>query len=453
MVSSIRALISSNPLIKRILNNVGWLSVDRLIEMGGSLIVGSLVARYLGPAQYGTFSFVLSVVALAVPLVLFGVDRPVVLHISKDESQTEDVISSAMVLRLAAALVTIPAVIIAMLILRPGDTLVLSMVSILSITHLFKVAQTCKLWFEANINAKQAVLATRTAFIIGLIVKSALVIFKASLIWFAIANVIEGLIASVLLFQLFMHLYKQKYHKRFAFHAHAARIKQLAKEAAPLIVASFAVTVYMRIDQVMLAKIQGDEAAGVYSAAVRFAEIWYFLPMVIVNSVFPAVVKLREINKELYWKRINQILALLALVGSAAIIVMLVASKPAVLILFGPAYTESISVLILLMFSLTPVAYGLLESVWLIAEGKNSFVLFRQVFGAVANVILNILLIPQYSYYGAAIATVVSYALANVAVNILQAETRAFLVLQLRNMLVLPAIAIWVTYIRTGGAE
>ena len=50
----------------------------------------------------------------------------------------------------------------------------------------------------------------------------------------------------------------------------------------------------MKIDQVMIKEMLGAEAVGQYAAAVRLSEVWYFIPIIIASSLFPAIVILKK---------------------------------------------------------------------------------------------------------------------------------------------------------------
>ena len=60
------------PGLRRIMGNMGWLMVDRVVRMGMGLFVGVCVARYLGPVQFGSLNFALAFVALFAIVALFG---------------------------------------------------------------------------------------------------------------------------------------------------------------------------------------------------------------------------------------------------------------------------------------------------------------------------------------------------------------------------------------------
>ena len=74
----------------------------------------------------------------------------------------------------------------------------------------------------------------------------------------------------------------------------------LLKESWPLILSGLVISVYMKIDQVMIKHLIDDNAVGIYAAAVKVSEIWYFIPVVIASSLFPAIINSRKINEVLY---------------------------------------------------------------------------------------------------------------------------------------------------------
>lgn len=81
---------------------------------------------------------------------------------------------------------------------------------------------------------------------------------------------------------------------------------EMLTDSWPLILAGVMVTIYMKIDQVMLGNMASIEAVGNYSAAVRFSEIWYFIPMAVCSSVFPAILRAKQRSKSEYYTRLQQ---------------------------------------------------------------------------------------------------------------------------------------------------
>ena len=80
----------------------------------------------------------------------------------------------------------------------------------------------------------------------------------------------------------------------------------LVKESWPLIFAGLAIAVYMKIDQIMLGEMIGKKAVGTYAAAARLSEIWYFIPGAIAFSVFPSIVRSKQLDEKIYKKRMQK---------------------------------------------------------------------------------------------------------------------------------------------------
>lgn len=171
---------------------------------------------------------------------------------------------------------------------------------------------------------------------------------------------------------------------------------------------SLAVWGYMRVDQLMLGTMADDHALGIYSAAVRLAEAWYFLPMVIVSSVFPSIVQLKRQDPYLYDHRTQRLFNLVSALSYAVVIPTSFLAGPIITLLFGPAYSEAAPILLVLMWSGLFVALGVAREAWIVSEGLMPFSLATTIVGAVCNIALNLLLIPRYGAIGAAVATLVA---------------------------------------------
>ena len=192
--------------------------------------------------------------------------------------------------------------------------------------------------------------------------------------------------------------------------------------------------IYMKIDQIMLGQMLGGEAVGIYSAAVSMSEVWYFLPMVVVSSVFPAILDARERDDRLYYSRLQQLYGFMVLLSVAVALPMTFIATPLVKLLFGAPYAESGAVLAIHIWASVFVFLGVAGDKWFLAENRQLLSLQRTVLGAVANIGLNLWLIPMYGTIGAAVATVVSQALASFLFDALQAVTRPMFFMKLAAM-------------------
>lgn len=188
--------------------------------------------------------------------------------------------------------------------------------------------------------------------------------------------------------------------------------------------------IYMKIDQIMLGQMIGDEAVGIYSAAVRISEVWYFVPMAIVSSVFPAILGAKERDEVLYYKRLQRLFDLLVWISVCVALPMTFLSTTIITLIFGVAYASAGPILAVHIWAGIFVFLGVASGQWFLAENRQGLSLQRSVLGMIVNIILNTALIPQFGALGAAWATVVSYAIAAMFSDILQVETQRIFVMK-----------------------
>jgi PST family polysaccharide transporter len=212
------------------------------------------------------------------------------------------------------------------------------------------------------------------------------------------------------------------------------QIRQLMKDGWPLALAGMAVMVYMKIDQIMLGQMLGNRAVGMYSAATRISEVWYFIPISIVASVSPSLIEAKKASTELYYQRLSNLFRFMVLIALAIAVPMTFAAGYLATALYGNDYEGVGPILAIHIWAALFVFLGVAQSPWTINEGLTKLALLRTFVGAVANVFLNLLLIPKNGAIGAAIATTISYGLSAVILNAFSSKTRKIFQLQLNSI-------------------
>jgi PST family polysaccharide transporter len=195
------------------------------------------------------------------------------------------------------------------------------------------------------------------------------------------------------------------------------------------------VTVYMRSDMIMLGALAGDSAVGIYSAAAQISEFWYFLPVAIVSSATPALLRARSVGQAHYRQRILVLLELLSFMSLVVAPTLTFFSGPTVTLLFGQEFAAAGPVLAVHVWTSIFVLHGQVRTTWLIAEGHQRLGVVTTSLGAIVNIALNAILIPREGPVGAAIATLCGQFIAAAGGNALFAETRGFAMLQIRSLL------------------
>ncbi len=388
--------------------------------MGIGLFVGVWIARYLGPAQFGLFSFATAFVGLFGAVAGLGLQGIVVRDIVRDPAVKEETLGTAAMLQLLGGLLAYGLILGAIFWLRPDDLLAKTLVAILGSMMLFKASEVALYWFESQIMSKYTVWVQNGCFLLFAAIKVGLILNHASLIAFAWAVMVEALLVALLMFAVL----DRRGPGLRQLHVTAARAKGLLKDSWPLVLSGIAVVIYMKIDQIMLGQMVGDEAVGIYSAAVRISEVWYFIPMVIVASVFPAILEAKKRSESQYYARLQALFDLMSLISLPIAIMMTFLSPFVIDSLFGAAYSESAPVLAIHIWASVFVFLGVANSNWFLAENLQTLMFARTLLNGLINIALNYMLIPKYGAVGAAIALVVAQSAGTFVYDHFHADTR-----------------------------
>jgi O-antigen/teichoic acid export membrane protein len=425
----VRRRIEHRPNLLKIVDNIGWLFFDKVLRMGVGLLVMVWVARYLGPQQYGQLNFATAFVGLFGAVAGLGLQSILVRDIVRDPAFKEEILGTAAFLQLGGGVLAYGLILGTIYWLRPDDVLAKWLVAILGSMMLFKASEVAMYWFESQVLSKYTVWVQNGSFLVFAAVKLALIYGKAPLLAFAWATVAEAaLFAVLLLAMLGMHgpgLRKLE--------VSLARAKTLLADSWPLLLSGLAIATYMKIDQIMLGQMMGDEAVGVYSAATRISEVWYFIPMMIVSSIFPSILAAKKQSDAIYQQRLQRLYDLMVLLSVSVALPMTFLAGPIVFLLYGPAYAEAGTVLAIHIWTSVFVFLGVASSQWFVAENRQILSFQRTLLGAVINIFLNYIFIPQYGVAGAAYATVLAQASVGLLYDIFQKETRPMFRMKIKS--------------------
>jgi O-antigen/teichoic acid export membrane protein len=426
--SFIRRRIAQRPNLVKIVDNIGWLFLDKIVRMGIGLLVGVWVARYLGPQQFGLLNFATAYVSVFGIVAGLGLQAIVVRDVVLNSTGKEETLGTAAALQLAGGLVAYFIAIIGIFWLRPEDQTSKILVTILGLITLLKASEVASYWFEAQVLSRYTVWVQNIVFLAFAIIKVILILQQASVIVFAWAALGEALVVA---FLMLIMLGLRGPHLR-QLRVSMKRAKALLSDAWPLLLTGMSIMIYMKIDQIMLGQMVGDKAVGLYSAALRISEIWYFIPMAIVASVFPAVLDAKQRSEALYHKRLQQIYDLMVFLSLAIAIPMTFLSTPLVNLLFGHDYTQAGQILAIHIWATVFVFLGVASSQSFVAERRQILSLQRTVLGAIINVALNVCLIPSHGPIGAAWATVIAQFSVGILFDGFQKETHGMFRMKLR---------------------
>jgi O-antigen/teichoic acid export membrane protein len=210
--------------------------------------------------------------------------------------------------------------------------------------------------------------------------------------------------------------------------------KRLLKDSWPLILSGMVISIYMKIDQVMIKEMLGAEQVGFYAAAVRLSEAWYFIPMLITSSLFPAIINAKKQSEERYYQRLQKLYNLMVWMAVGIALPTTFLAPWVIKVLYGCVFSPAATVLKIHIWAGVFVFLGVASSKWFIVENFIRKNFYRTFIGMVANVILNFELIPLYGIYGAALATLLGQMTANLIYDFFDKQTRPSLSLKIHSL-------------------
>jgi polysaccharide transporter, PST family len=412
--------LRSRPSLHRIMGNAGWLFADRVLRLGVGVIVSIWVARYLGPSRLGTLSYAAAFVALFASIASLGLDSIVIRDLVRRPADRDLLLGTAFWLKALGGVAMLGCASAAIAVIRNGDALTRLLVLLISTGTILQSLDVIDFWFQSETRSRNTVLAKNGAFVVVTVGKVILIQLNATLLLFAVAAVAEIALGAVGL----IAAYRATGHRLGAWRADIATAEQLLRESWPLALSGMVIAVYMKIDQVMLGQVHGDDAVGVYSAAVSLSTVWYFIPTAIVASVYPALTRVREDNRQLYLLRLQQLYLALIWCSIIFAVPITLLSGYIVNFLYGNRYAEAGPILTIHIWTAVFVFFGLGKSIYIQCESLQLFSFICTVVGALLNVVCNLMLIPRYGGLGAAFATLCAQVTAALIIPALYSRDR-----------------------------
>ena len=409
--------------------NTSWLLGERALRIAVSLFVGIYVARYLGPERFGLLSYALSFVGIFVALATLGLDEVVVRELIKTPEQREKILGTSFLLKLVGTLLMWAAILVAIP-LTENDLQTNILIIIIAFGTVFLAFNVIDLNFQAKVKSKYVVHAQFVQLIISSIVKIILVVNEAPLIWFASVYSLDVIVLAMGL--VFAYLYNGDNISSWKWSFETS--KYLLHDSWPLILAGVVISVYMKIDQVMIKEMLGAKEVGLYAAAVKLSEAWYFIPMAIASSLFPAIINAKVYQKEVYYQRLQKLYDLMVWIAIAIALPTTFLSTLVVEFLYGKEYLGSSSVLIIHIWTAVFVFLGVASSKYLLAENFIKKTFYRTFIGALLNIIMNYYLIGIIGIQGAAISTLVSHFFAAYFYDILDKDLRIMFIMKTKSL-------------------
>lgn len=387
--------------VKHLARNSGFLFLNGIATNILSFFAMLYIARYLGPEDYGIYSFAFVFIYFFSFIPDMGVHQILVREAAKEPEKAGKLIGNGTIIKFFLSFV---ALLLALILINainfPPSTknalYIASLGLLISGTGAYGTIYEAKLRMEYSLLFN---LASR--------------VFLLAFVFLAIANhstlntFVLASISATLMHNLLMILFSKKLVK-VSFNVDFTLIKQLLKEAIPIAIASVFTVVYFKIDVLMLSFLRGDAEVGFYSAAYRLTDALVFLPSAFTTSTFPLMSKYFKDSFDSFSFAYARTFKYLFATGLLIAVLVTFASEKIILIFYGPEYQNSVIALQVLIWATAITFISVLISSTCVSSGNQQIISKTAILAAFLNVALNLILIPSAGYVGAAVATVLS---------------------------------------------
>ncbi|MEQ1620727.1 MAG: flippase [Methylococcales bacterium] len=427
MKNKVRTLLSHEG-TRKYFFNTSWMMLEKILRMSAGVLVGIYVARYLGPDQFGAYSYALTFVALFGPITKLGMDGIIVRELVSHPNQRAQILRTSYWLKLIASFLTLFAIAGCLPWLNK-DTNTNLYILIIAAGLIFQSFEIVDFYFQSIAQAKYSSICKVIQLLISSIAKIILVFLHVNLFWFVIISLLDQLALGIA--YLVMGWQKEVLGDKAVdkpllspttqienAEANTSNIdksefvsgvaKRLLVSSWPICLYSLAVTLAMKLDQLIIEWMLGVQALGLFSAAIRFVEVWYFIPVIIGSSLFPYLINNHD--KPHFEKRVLQLFGLNFYTSVFISLGTLLFGKEILVLLYGEAYRLAGDVLIIYTFAAIFVFHVSIRSKLLTLRDEQHLSLWLLILTVIMNLTLNLLFIPEYGLVGAAWAALISWA-------------------------------------------
>lgn len=406
--------------IGNIFKNVSWILIQNIYTMVLGLILTGFVARHFGAEGYGYINFASSFIALFSFIAIFGTNHIIMKDLSENKINTGIVLGSNLLLRIILSIIAL--VISQSISLLFYDSKINILILLFNINTILCSFDILVYFAQSRLQNKWISISKIISVTFFSIFKIVVLLLNLSIEYYVLTYILETIIYSILLFISYKKIKKNDIIK---WQIDKSYIWDLLKKCKYYAISSLMVTIYLRIDQVMLGSMFNDKAqVGIYSAAVRISDIWTFVPLSIITAYKPVIINSRKAGKKIYEQNLSKIYNIVSFVCFIFVVGIFIFGKLGINILYGNEYLHAYLPLIILTIGIWIGVLGNIHFIWMMCEDKEKYSMFYSFCGSVVNVILNLILIPKCGIVGASIATLISQIFSNIISFLIFKETK-----------------------------
>ena len=402
---------------RKFFENISWIMVGRVIQLGLAFITTMLITRYLGPSEYGRLTYVFSYIQLFLPICALGMNDILVKTILDNKEKSDEIMGTIITMRIiVSAISMICSVCLVMIINNEAQYRTIAILQ--SLYLLFYSFDNIMYFYQANLLHKKVGIVLSVSYILSSIFKILGIYLNKNILWFALGMSLDYIILGILL--LFVY-YKDGHKLVFS----KDLVPVLLNKSFYYIVSGLLVVIYGKVtDILLLGKLVDETNVGYYGVAIMLCNAWPFVLSAIIDTANPIIIGIHKSDKETFYKRVKQLYCAIFYISMFVSVVVFFIGDYLIYFLYGEQYLPAIIPLKIYSLSTAFSYLGVARTAWMQCENKTKYELHISIFGAIVNIILNYIMIKKYGINGAAITAVITQFLCNFVFLFVMKDTR-----------------------------
>ncbi|WP_196298966.1 oligosaccharide flippase family protein [Vibrio campbellii] len=377
--------------------NSVWLIIDKLFVLGGGLIATTLVAKYLGPEQFGILSYGLTLSLFITAVAQWGANYVIFNLAAKDRKKSELIIHKTMTYRIVVYLLL--SIIVSVVLHIKLDYEDAKVISAICFCNLFLSLDIYQYYFNGSLSSQLNTKITLIAKVSSILSKVCLVVIGVDLVVFTLPILLEGIIVFVLKKRRFSNISKLSnfvVDKSFS-------TRKYFYEGFPYVASSFLVLAYTKSNELFLQELTSFSELGVFTAGMLLSNAWVFVPIAVGTSLLTKAISSGD-NSDYAFTYFST-----ALISIPIILLLYFFRNEVILLTFGSEYMKLSTILpILSIGSLFSVFVFLINRQISNYEGGGGYLIKKTGATAAISISFSYLLISIYGVNGAVLTWVIT---------------------------------------------
>lgn len=384
--------------------------LENILRLGIGFLLGVWVARHLGPEKYGYFSYIISFVAVFIPVFRAGIDEVVTIDLIQDQESKKDVLGSALAVKGIFTVFTLLLCNVILYFSNPTDSFMQLLVFIYSLAHIFRMTDVILVWFQSKVEEKKLSVLRQVVFVVSALLKFLALYKKLPVEYFVYLSGLE-----IVFFGLFyIYAFLKNTDIGLSWTYKKDLFVKYIKQGFPILISLFCAGAVLHVNRLLIGNMLTYKELGEFSVATKLIELWNFLPITIVVSLFPGILEKKKISDEQYKSSFKKLFALMVGLSTLFSISVFIISEPLVSLLYGSKYEIAGKLLSVYCFTAILIFFNTARAKLLIAEKSSKIEFYLSLANLILCLGLAYILIQQYGVYGAIYSILISGLVVNI---------------------------------------